>query len=316
MLGDHEKYGDTYAQWGGPIYTILTRDPQNIRAILSGKFKNFEIGAGRHGCVTPLLGDGIFTQDGPKWEHSRKLLAPLIQRSTLPDLKLIEKHYQRLLTKIADASGLTERRSDHGPVNLKGPLFELSLEITTEFLLGELADSIVEDSTGGTSVWADAFAQEFNTAFRWIAKRERLKSFYWMINSKEFKDSCASARKLVEQMIHRSIEAFEGRSKSKETYIALAPLLQDDANVAVARDQFLNLLLAGRDTNGSLLCWIFYSLSRDPKLFKLLKEEVAAVLETMRQPTKSDLARMTQLDHFITESMSSILTLSVFRTMY
>lgn len=39
MLSDHEKYGDTYAQWGGPMYTVITRDTSNIRAILSGHFK-------------------------------------------------------------------------------------------------------------------------------------------------------------------------------------------------------------------------------------------------------------------------------------
>ena len=39
MLRDHEKFGDTYAQWGGSMYTIITRDTLNIRAVLSGQFK-------------------------------------------------------------------------------------------------------------------------------------------------------------------------------------------------------------------------------------------------------------------------------------
>ena len=41
MLGDHEKYGDTYSQWnGGIFYTILTRDPRNLRVFLSRQFKS------------------------------------------------------------------------------------------------------------------------------------------------------------------------------------------------------------------------------------------------------------------------------------
>ena len=39
MLRDHEKFGDTYAQWGESMYTIITRDTLNIRAVLSGQFK-------------------------------------------------------------------------------------------------------------------------------------------------------------------------------------------------------------------------------------------------------------------------------------
>ena len=40
MLEDHELYGDTYAQWGGPVYTIITRDPRNLREFLSRQFKS------------------------------------------------------------------------------------------------------------------------------------------------------------------------------------------------------------------------------------------------------------------------------------
>ena len=39
MLKDHEKFGDTYAQWGGSMYTVITRDTTNIRALLSVQFK-------------------------------------------------------------------------------------------------------------------------------------------------------------------------------------------------------------------------------------------------------------------------------------
>lgn len=40
MLEDHEKHGDTYCQWGGPMYTVITRDPRNIREMLSRQFKS------------------------------------------------------------------------------------------------------------------------------------------------------------------------------------------------------------------------------------------------------------------------------------
>lgn len=39
MLEDHERYGDTYAQWGGLTYTVITRDTSKIRTMLSGHFE-------------------------------------------------------------------------------------------------------------------------------------------------------------------------------------------------------------------------------------------------------------------------------------
>ncbi|KAI9687207.1 MAG: hypothetical protein M1820_010496 [Bogoriella megaspora] len=279
MLKEHEKYEDTYAQWGGPTYVVLTRDPRNLRVILSRKFKDFEIGSGRNGCVGPLLGDGIFTQDGPKWEHSRKLLAPLIQRSTLPDLGLVEKDFQRLLAKITPKDTAPDNRARHWCVNLKEALFELSLEIMTEFLLGD--PHRIKNKETNAADWAGSFAKEFNTAFRWISKRERLKGFYWMIDGREFRDSCRAAQRMIKTIVNQCSQAFEidGLSLNDE-YVALAALLQEETDTGMVRDQFVNLLLAGRDTTGSLLSWVFYALSREPELFKEMKAEMTETLSS------------------------------------
>ncbi|KAF2666146.1 cytochrome P450 [Microthyrium microscopicum] len=308
MLGDHEKFGDTYGQKSGPLYTIITRDPENIRDMLSRKFKDFEIGSARHGCLSPLLGDGIFTQDGAKWEHSRKLLAPMIQRSTLLNLELVEKHFQKLLGKIG-GDGAGEKDGSFF-ANMKPPLFDLSLELTTEFLLGDPAiftgkTGISEASTSDSSVWGTEFAKEYNTAFKWIYKRERLKQFYWLVNTKELRDSCRATRDIVARVIGQAYEALKDNSTSLGQHIAFAPLLHQGVDTEFVRDQFLNLLLAGRDTSGSLLCWIFYALSREPGLFKMLKEEMEGLLgeDRERKPSKSELGRMVLLDQFMTETL-------------
>lgn len=47
-----------------------TTDPENIKAILATNFKDFGLGK-RLETFGPLLGKGIFTSDGPAWEHSR-----------------------------------------------------------------------------------------------------------------------------------------------------------------------------------------------------------------------------------------------------
>jgi hypothetical protein len=123
-------------------------------------------------------------------------LAPLIQKPTLPDLNLIERHFQKLLKNITMAS-----KPQENCVNLKDILFDLSLGLTTEFLLGQPSMSSIKDKNLKPSVWADDLTKELNTAFKWIAKRERLKNFYWMIDSKEFRASCKAARQLVGEII-------------------------------------------------------------------------------------------------------------------
>ena len=47
--------------------TILTVDPKNIQAILATQFQDFSIGEVRRGNFFPMLGNGIFLQDGRGW---------------------------------------------------------------------------------------------------------------------------------------------------------------------------------------------------------------------------------------------------------
>ena len=59
---------------------IITRDPENVRAMFSTQAKDFEISPHRKAIWSPLLGDGIFTAQGEQWKHSRQLLRPQVSQ--------------------------------------------------------------------------------------------------------------------------------------------------------------------------------------------------------------------------------------------
>jgi len=66
-----EKVGSyTYTSTTISKDAIITADPENIKAILSTKFKDFCLGP-RDAGFGPLIGKGIFTAEGRHWEHSR-----------------------------------------------------------------------------------------------------------------------------------------------------------------------------------------------------------------------------------------------------
>ena len=264
----------------------------------------FEVGSGRHGCVQPLLGNGIFTQDGEAWEASRKLLAPMIQRPTLPDLKLFERGFQQLQASMSSAAR-HESTATGFDIDIKERLLDLSLKMITEFLLGVGADpgTTASDSTD----WMDEFAAQFNTAFAWISKRERFKIFYWMVDGIEFRKSCSAAKRLVDELICRAMELRKTEklgSASSETYVALEPLLRHEQDPKPIRDQYMNLILAGKDSSGALLSWVFYALAREPLLVTELVEEIECMLgpDETRRPDKTELNAMLKLDRFVCES--------------
>ena len=266
----------------------------------------FEVGSGRHGCVKPLLGNGIFTQDGKDWEASRKLLAPMIQRPTLPDLNLFERGFQQLQGLMIEQGFV---------IDIKERLLDLSLRMITDFLLGTSADpgaTALNATALNATDWMDKFAAEFNTAFKWISKRERFKIFYWMVDGLEFRKSCSAAKRLVDELICRAMEVRKTEklgSASSETYIALEPLLRHAQDPKPIRDQYMNLILAGKDSSGALLSWVFYALAREPLLLAELVEEIECMLgsdETCK-PNKTELNAMLKLDRFVCESKYQML---------
>lgn len=70
-----EKLGTTFQSRIITMPLIATCEPENIKTILSLKFKDYSFG-NRQTAFTPLLGHGIFNADGERWANSRHLLRP------------------------------------------------------------------------------------------------------------------------------------------------------------------------------------------------------------------------------------------------
>ena len=65
-----EDVGNTFSHVSMGRKIWVTREPENVKAVLATNFKDFGIGQ-RFRAMGPLLGQGIFTSDGALWEHSR-----------------------------------------------------------------------------------------------------------------------------------------------------------------------------------------------------------------------------------------------------
>ena len=82
---------------------ILTREPENIKAILATQFKEFGKGEQFHNDFKAFLGNGIFATDGTLWHDSRQLIRPQFIKDRVSDLDIFERHTQILIRKIGEA---------------------------------------------------------------------------------------------------------------------------------------------------------------------------------------------------------------------
>lgn len=264
-----------------------TRDPENIKAILSTQFNEFSLGL-RHKQFRVLLGDGIFTLDGDGWKHSRAMLRPQFAREQVSHVTMLEPHVKQLIRRVKAVDG---SKFDIQPL-----FFKLTIDSGTEFLFGEscssLQDDIVDYSKLVGPADVDKFPQAFNTSQVYLLLRSGLQNFYFLLNSREFRRCNRIVRGFADYYVDKALAATpeELEKASEGKYVFLYELVKQTRNPQVLRDQSLNILVAARDTTAGLLSFLFFELARNPAVFKKLREEV---VNAFGEGEQVDLGKMT-----------------------
>ncbi|KEF62178.1 uncharacterized protein A1O9_00150 [Exophiala aquamarina CBS 119918] len=260
-----------------------------MEAILSTNFKDFSIGPRRE-ITFPMFGDGIFTQEGAAWKHSRELLRP----------QFVHKHYEDLSIFRDAVDDLINAIAASGDVLYLQPLFfRLTLDTTTAFLFGESVRSLrAPDSTG-----EETFANAFNIAQEYVAKRFRLLDLYWLIGGPKFREACNNVHKFADRIIERNLSNRKTGNPplEGETFLDTVAAVMPDRGAL--RSQIINVLVAGRDTTACLLSWTFFTLIRHPKVFDKLRAEIKTTCPDPSQLNRTDLRRMTYLQNVIKETL-------------
>ena len=92
-----DRYGQTYQALRMGKVIIWTNDPNNLQAIHAVNFSDYGVQPLRRDATLPFLGEGVFTMDGPFWQHSRDIIRPTFTRNNVANLALFEAHFQRFL---------------------------------------------------------------------------------------------------------------------------------------------------------------------------------------------------------------------------
>lgn len=243
----------------------------------------------------------MFTNDGLEWERSRKALAPIFHgRTPLPQHEMLETHVIRLVDKIqAPSGGLSIGRCI---VDLQ-PLFrELALRAAIETLLGR------QQTASGTQEGFDEDIAEFSEAFsyavKYLARRERLKAFYWILNGTDFRDACSRTHNALDRILEERANNLDCKEITQEGQKTAAQTITSRFQEPKrTRDEILNLLFAARDTTTSFLNWTLYALAREPQEYSRLRTEILSIVgdDASRIPSATDLAKMTGLDNVLNE---------------
>lgn len=201
---------------------------------------------GRRRAITfPMFGDGIFTQEGAAWKHSRELLRSPLQHKHYENLDVFKQSVEDLTDILSSQSGMIDLR----------PSFRLALDVTTEVLFGESVKSLKAPKSAGEQTFGGAF----NTAQEFVTKRFRLPDFYWMMGASTFRMACNDVHRFADQIIDRNLSR-----SSEKSHVFLDVVAEGTADRDALRGQIINLLAAGRESTACLLTWTSFLLVRHP----------------------------------------------------
>ncbi|CAG7925900.1 unnamed protein product [Penicillium olsonii] len=265
---------------------FLTADPKNVEAILATNFEDWELGSRRPGLF-PMLGEGIFTQDGRPWKHSRELLRRQFVRIHRQDSHVFDDHVNDLITKLKSASGV---------VDLQPHFLRFTLATTTALIFGEPVISVPGEET-------DAFEKSFDYASYISALRLRLADFEWIWKPAKFKEACAVIKDFAMHFVELALKEMEqsGEEAASKKYAFIIELYKEMQNPALVRDQLVHVLIAGRDTTACLMSWTFFLLVRHPEVLAKLRTEIQDVTGGSSDMSRAVISKMKYLRCVINE---------------
>ena len=276
----------------GPLlfrWSLITTDPENIKAILATQFADYGKGEKFNGEFAPFLGNSIFTTDDVLWHNSRTLLRPQFIKDRVSDLETFEVHVQELI-KILDS-----KREQQ--IDISELFFAYTLDAATDFLLGKSSDSLAKTAVGGQ----DEFANAFKDVQHKQLMRMMLGPLQTLFPVKGYFEALAKVDEFIQPFIDMAIELPPEELEKKATeqeggrYTFLHALAAQTKDKKFLRDQIMATLLAGRDTTACTLSWLLYELSTHPDVVRKLREEIEGTVGLHGKPTYADLKNMKYL---------------------
>ncbi|UNI15422.1 hypothetical protein JDV02_001957 [Purpureocillium takamizusanense] len=269
---------------------IITREPEHIKTVLTSKFTEYGKGKLFHRIWLPFLGDSIFSTDGKLWQYSRALIRPMFTKERIRELEIFDRWSDVLVSKLPP-SGQT--------VDISDLFFRMTLDVTTEFLLGQSVGAL------------DNPKSEFSRAFTEVQRAQVMLTFLapvsWFVPTSKYKARVKYIERFIEPYIEKALHLtpaeLEELSKSDREFTFLHNIALSSQDPKVIRDQIIAVLLAGRDTTAATLSWAMYELSRYPRIWSKLREDVFKHVGDSRSPTYEDLKNLTYLTHVLNETL-------------
>jgi cytochrome P450 len=242
-----------------PKFFIIT-EPTLCEYILKTNFDNYEKGELFRRNFHDFLGDGIFNADGDLWHMQRKRSSHMFSVNSFKShmFESFLKHGHVFLSLLSDAP-------HGGVVNLNDLFMRYTLDSIGEIGFGYEVDSLHNPS------------HTFARSFDFIQNLANLRFFLptWMKYCNPLEYSALSHKRDLSRIADDCLHQHHTNPNKENSVDFLAMFMNHkDKSEQFYKDLIMNFTIAGRDTTGLALSWMFWLLSLHPQVEQKVIEEI------------------------------------------
>lgn len=277
----HQTYGDVvrFKLFQRQVY--LVNHPDLVREILVQRRDNYTKDTLSFRMVSVVLGESTFTAMGESWQRKRQLVQPSFHKERIAKLGEI------MTDTIAEMLAGWEQNSSSGQViNIADAMMKLTLKIVVRALFSTgLSDQEVQTVADIFTPLLEETNHRISYPFKILHKipNARNKAYQEYIDQ-------------LDEIIFRIIKQ---RKASPKKYNDLLQMLMDarieETNMPLSdqelRDEAMTIFIAGHETTANSMSWLWYLLSKNPKILNKVEQEVQDVLGD-RRPTAKDFSSL------------------------
>ncbi|KAF9530969.1 cytochrome P450 [Crepidotus variabilis] len=315
--------GDLMHSWSlqyGQFFTIdrlssrslVTSEPDLIKAILATQFDSFEKGREFIGQMTSLLGTGVFNVDGEMWKFHRAMTRPFFTRERISDFEIYDRNCDASLNQARD------RLKQGEPIDFQDLAARFTLDSATEFLCGHNVNSLGAGlpytPTSSHKVPPQFASHPSNVFVRAFAEGQHLSTNRTALGedwplAELTGDKVAPLRRVVDEftgpLMKKAVEKYNNgkmnQGHDKEDTNLLTHLVRHTQDPKILKDELVNLMVAGRDTTACLLTFSLYMISQHPEVEARLREEIYEKVGANGMPNYANMKGMKYMKAFLNE---------------
>lgn len=264
-------------------HAFLCNSPESVQFAFSTHNASFESKTPEmRYALQPLLGDGLFVSDGATWRQRRRIIAPIVHMSRLPD-------YAPLMI---EAALETRRRwaqlGEGATIDVLAEMGHLTAETICRTIFGQ--------ALGRESAVAivAAFSRYQNVAsYIDIASLLGVPDYIGRWHSQAVRREAQVIKDLVDGIINRVRSGAGGLETSmvRSLIDARDPETGAPLDDEAIRNEAVVLFMAGYETTASSLAWAWYLLSQAPDVEARLQAEIDNLIGA-REPKLADVGNL------------------------